>query len=46
MSPLFAHHVELLHLPVLAALFAAGFWLGWSLLGRWVGLAEKPNGKA
>ena len=25
----FAHHLELHHLPVLAALFVAGCWSGW-----------------
>jgi hypothetical protein len=34
MTPLFAHHVELQHLPVLSAFFAVGFWLGWRLLAR------------
>jgi hypothetical protein len=34
MIALFAHHVEPQHYPVLAALFAAGFWLGWQLLSR------------
>jgi len=34
MNLLFAHHVEPQHLPVLAAFFAVGFWLGWRLLAR------------
>jgi len=41
MTPLFAHHVEAQHVPVLLALFAAGFFVGWSLLSRW--LARKPG---
>ena len=36
MMPLFAHHVEPQHYPVLLALFAAGFFVGWSLLSRWL----------
>ena len=36
MSPLFAHHVEPQHVPVLLALLAAGFFVGWSLLSRWL----------
>ena len=35
MSPLFAHHVEAKHVPVLLAVLAAGFFVGWSLLSRW-----------
>jgi hypothetical protein len=35
MSTLLAHHVEAQHVPVLLALFAAGFWIGWHLLSRW-----------
>jgi uncharacterized membrane protein YciS (DUF1049 family) len=34
MIPLFAHHVQPEHIPVLAVLFAAGFWLGWQLVSR------------
>jgi len=30
-----AHHLEAHHLPVLAVLFAAGFFIGWQILGRW-----------
>jgi hypothetical protein len=32
MSTLFAHHVELYHVPVLAVLFAAGAWIGWKFV--------------
>lgn len=35
MTPLLAHHVEPQHMPVLAAFFMIGFWLGWRLLARW-----------
>jgi len=39
---LFAHHIEWeKHGPVLAAVFAAGFFAGWSLLSRL--LARKAN---
>jgi hypothetical protein len=36
MSPLLAHHIEAQHVPVLLALLAAGFFVGWSLLSRWL----------
>jgi hypothetical protein len=31
---LFAHHLELHHLPVLTAVFAAGCWTGWNAVSR------------
>lgn len=34
MIPLFAHHVELQHVPVLAAFLAVGFWLGWHSVSK------------
>ena len=34
MTPLFAHHIEPQHWPVLLGLLAAGFFVGWSLLSR------------
>ena len=34
MNMLFAHHVELMHVPVLAMMFGAGFWLGWLAIAR------------
>jgi hypothetical protein len=34
MSVLFAHHVEAHHVPVLLAIGAAGFWIGWNLVSR------------
>lgn len=34
MIALLAHHLEPRHVPVLLAIFAAGFWVGWQLLGR------------
>jgi hypothetical protein len=36
MTLLFAHHIEPHHYPVLLILFAAGFFVGWSLLSRWL----------
>jgi hypothetical protein len=33
---LFAHHLEAQHLPVLLAIFAAGFYIGWQVLSRWL----------
>jgi len=31
---LFAHHVELQHVPVLALFLGVGMWLGWNVLSR------------
>lgn len=31
MNPLFAHHIEPQHVPVLTVFLAVGFWLGWRL---------------
>ena len=31
MNLLWAHHIELIHVPVLAAILAAGFLAGWRL---------------
>jgi hypothetical protein len=31
---LFAHHVELQHLPVLAIFLGVGIWLGWRATSR------------
>jgi hypothetical protein len=42
MIPLLAHHLEVQHVPVLAALFAVGCWFGWSLLSKWLGRGEAP----
>lgn len=36
MMPLFAHHLEAHHVPVLLGLFAAGVYVGWQVLGRWL----------
>jgi hypothetical protein len=36
-TPLFAHHLEPHHLPVLLCLFAAGFYIGWQTVGRRLG---------
>lgn len=29
-----AHHLEMHHIPVLIALFAAGFFVGWHMLSK------------
>lgn len=39
---LLAHHLEPIHLPVLAALFAAGFFIGWQGLSRWLSRPSRP----
>jgi hypothetical protein len=39
MTLLFAHHVELYHVPVLIVLFAAGALIGWQGIARMV---KKP----
>ncbi len=36
MMPLFAHHVEMYHVPVLLVLFTAGAWIGWQLFSKMV----------
>jgi hypothetical protein len=36
MSVLLAHHLEPQHFPVLLCLFAAGFYIGWHALSRWL----------
>jgi hypothetical protein len=33
---LLAHHLEAHHVPVLACLFAAGFFIGWQAVSRWL----------
>jgi hypothetical protein len=33
---LLAHHLEMHHIPILTALFAVGFLIGWQNVGRWV----------
>ena len=38
MMILLAHHLELQHAPVLAAIFASGIWIGWQIrTGRLLG---------
>jgi len=32
-----AHHMEAQHVPVLAAIFFAGAWMGWRLVSRFIG---------
>ena len=36
---LLAHHLEAHHVPVLAGLFAAGFYVGWHIVSRFVNRA-------
>ena len=36
MNVLLAHHLEGHHLPILVCLFAAGFYIGWHMLSRWL----------
>jgi hypothetical protein len=33
---LLAHHLEPQHVPVLLAIFAAGVFIGWQALSRWL----------
>lgn len=35
-----AHHLEIQHVPVVAAIFAAGLWIGWRLVSK---LMEKKS---
>ena len=45
---LFAHHVELEHLPVLGIFLAVGIWLGWHVTSlvyqRWSGGRNQESG--
>jgi uncharacterized membrane protein YciS (DUF1049 family) len=41
MNMLLAHHLEAHHVPILACIFAAGFFIGWQALGRW--LSRSPR---
>jgi hypothetical protein len=43
MIPLFAHHVEPQHYPILTIFFAVGLWLGWRLMSRLLTRAERPS---
>jgi hypothetical protein len=49
MNILLAHHLEAHHFPVLVCLFAAGFYIGWQVLSRWLtrrhGVTADPAGK-
>jgi hypothetical protein len=40
MIPLFAHHIEMFHVPVLLVLFTAGAWIGWQMIG---GMLNRNN---
>lgn len=31
-----AHHLEAHHVPILLSFFAAGFFIGWQTLSRWL----------
>jgi hypothetical protein len=50
MNVLLAHHLEGHHFPVLVSLFAAGFYIGWQALSRWLTrprvTTAEPAGKA
>jgi len=46
MITLLAHHLEPQHLPVLACLFAAGFYIGWHMLSRWLTRGERANARS
>ncbi len=43
MTVLFAHHLEAHHVPVLAGLFAAGFFIGWHTLSRLLTRGPAPT---
>jgi hypothetical protein len=40
---LFAHHVELQHVPILLLFFVVGVYTGWSVLGRIFGRAPRHD---
>jgi len=42
---LLAHHLEAHHVPVLASLFAAGFFVGWQVLSHWLARRRAPSGQ-
>jgi hypothetical protein len=42
MSILLAHHLEPQHLPVLLCLFAAGAYIGWHGVTRWLSGGHGP----
>lgn len=44
MTVLFAHHLEAHHVPILVGLFAAGFFIGWQALSRWLTRAQGRTG--
>jgi hypothetical protein len=39
---LLAHHLEPHHVPILIGLFAAGFFVGWQMLSRWLARGKGP----
>ena len=40
---LFAHHLELAHVPVLTIFLAVGSWLGWHVMSRLCKRQESPK---
>ncbi|HTU91831.1 MAG TPA: hypothetical protein VMF69_17245 [Gemmataceae bacterium] len=43
MNPLFAHHIEPQHYPVLAVFLAVGFWFGWHLVSKLLARGTGPH---
>jgi hypothetical protein len=44
---LLAHHLEAHHVPILLSFFAAGFFIGWQALSRWLARGRgqaRPSG--
>ena len=41
MISLFAHHIEMYHVPVLLVLFTAGAWIGWQMVAGLMNRALK-----
>jgi hypothetical protein len=42
MNVLLAHHLEAHHVPILVTLFAAGLYIGWQAISRWLTRAPRP----
>jgi hypothetical protein len=36
MIPVLAHHLEFHHVPILVAIFAVGYWVGWHNIGKFL----------
>jgi hypothetical protein len=43
MNLLWAHHLELQHVPVLTVFFGVGVWVGWHLLSKLLNRSGPPN---